>query len=102
MLPPGCAMLATKPCSTGSLTITKIVGMECVAFFIAAMTGVPISDDEVGCERHQFRRAIAYPLDAACGPAPFDLQVTPFGPAQIQQRLPERGDALLSQRIVLS
>jgi hypothetical protein len=41
ILPPGCAMLATKPWATGSLTMAKTTGIERVACLSAATDGVP-------------------------------------------------------------
>ena len=43
ILPPGRAMLAMKPCATGSLTPTKITGINDVARFSAPIAGVPLA-----------------------------------------------------------
>ena len=40
-LPPGRARLATRPLPTGSVTVTKTIGMTAVACLAAMTTGVP-------------------------------------------------------------
>ena len=41
MLPPGCARLATRPTPTGSVPISKTIGIVCVAALAACEAGVP-------------------------------------------------------------
>ena len=43
MLPPGRFMLATSPAATGSLAVTKTIGMVVVAAFAASAAGVVIA-----------------------------------------------------------
>src|SRR4051794_28650822 len=59
-----------------------------------------MSQDDVGCERGQFRRVSANLGRIGSGPARVDPYVAADGPAQQRQRLQERRDPGLKLRIV--
>src|SRR5262249_51809324 len=56
--------------------------------------------DDVGRERHQFRRTLAKIVRLASGPVGLDPQVATFTPSQLLQALHQCGVALLDVRIV--
>src|SRR5262245_40583682 len=56
--------------------------------------------DDVGRERHQFRRALAKIVRLDGGPVGLDAQVATFTPSQLLQALHQCGVALLDVRIV--
>src|SRR5262249_49934013 len=58
------------------------------------------SQNDVGCERNQFRRLFANALGIAHGPAIFDARVAAVGPTKLLQALRESGEPGLTFRIV--
>ena len=62
--------------------------------------GAASGQDDVRCERDQFRRVSANAISIARAPAVFDPHVAADAPAQLLQPLRERGDADGSFRIV--
>src|SRR5262245_3885896 len=56
--------------------------------------------DDVGRERHQFRRTLAKIVRLDAGPVGLDAQVATFTPSQLLQALHQCGVALLDVRIV--
>jgi hypothetical protein len=60
-----------------------------------------VGQDHAGRERDQLRGVRANALDVARAPAQIDGQVAPVDPAQLRERVLERGDQPLSGRIVL-
>jgi hypothetical protein len=59
-------------------------------------------EDDVGRERGQFLRLAANCGGIGCGPAGVDLHIATDDPSQQRQRLLERPDARLPDRIVRS
>ena len=56
--------------------------------------------DDVGCERDQFRRVFANFVGIAAAPAEVDPHIAAIDPAQLLQPLQERREAGLAFRIV--
>jgi hypothetical protein len=77
----GCAKLETKPCSTGSLTATKTMGMELVACRSARVPGVAWPIEYVGRERHWFCCVSPYAAGVAPTKACLDLDVAAVCPS---------------------
>ena len=80
------------PAPTGSVTCTKTIGTVRVACCNSHNGRRAIGQDDVGCEREQFRRVRANAVGIARAPAIVDPHVAPVGPAQFLQRLQQCRD----------
>src|SRR5262245_54794691 len=98
-LPPGRAMLSTKPPPTGSATLVNTVGTVRLTCRNGPRVVVPWARMTSGASRNQLRRVAANLGDIGDGPAGVDPHVPTDRPIQHRQSLQERPDAGLKYRI---
>src|SRR5262249_16207274 len=92
-LPPGCARLSTKPAPTGALTFPNPIRAEGLGVLPSRNCRARGGQDNIRCEREQFRRVPATAVGIDRAPTVVDPHVTTGGPAQLLQPLRQRGDA---------
>jgi hypothetical protein len=85
-LPPGCAMLATKPSPTGSDTTTKTIGIVRVARMVATAPGVLRTNSAFG------RNSMSSRANGA----------PPLGPPELPERGTEQSKVRLNRLIALA
>src|SRR3954468_17393183 len=93
-LPPGRAMLLTKPPPTGSATLLKTIGMMRVACSNGTIPALPVARMTSGASATSSPAPANFPSIAA-GPPDIHLHVAALCPAQSLQRLLERHQTLL-------
>ena len=98
-LPPGRAMLSTKPAPTGSTTTTNTIGYGAGHLQSRPLVAAPRQND-IRRERGQFHRVFANVVRIARPKAIVDLHVATVAPAQLLQRLRESREASLHVCIV--
>src|SRR5215831_9280371 len=99
-LPPGCAMLATKPCPIGSATFTNTNGSGLPPHRLQSRRCS--GHYQVWVEGHQLRRVGAHRLEVAAGPAIIEAGGAAIDPTVFLETLQEGSDPGLCFRIVLS
>ena len=99
-LPPGRAKLSTKPAPTGSATSTNTIGTVRVASSNCAILAAAVGENDVGCQRNQFRRVLARVGSIGVPHRCSTRTLRPMGPAERLKRLYECSDADVSFLII--
>src|SRR5271169_93762 len=89
MFPPGRARLCTNPCSTGSVMLTKMIGMVPVSCLSAAVVGVERPIRTSGrSPTSSFAKVWASSISLP-GQPELDVDIPSLGPAKLRETLPE-------------
>ena len=89
--PPGCARLATRPASTGSLPVVNTIGIVAVAA-LASRESAPRRDHDRDLTANQIRRQRRQSIVLTLGPTKFDRDVLALDVAGLVQTVAKRGN----------
>ena len=100
MLPPGRAMLATKPLPTGSPTTTNTIGIVCVTLVKCRDDRRAVSDNDIRVKRDQLLRETEHALSIRSCESVLDAEILTDDPPLFCEALLDDFDASLSFLIV--